>query len=517
MSARVDSPAAWVERWLTEPFERSGWRGVTQRWLFLVTAGVLPWGCFCIAVGGLVGGMSGAEILWAVAINSVALAVTLVLLARVAFRDVATFEAWEAAGQPPGEASRMLRLLLTAPIRWLNWGVATFVVVAFPTSYAWIIATVEPLSLAILDCVAGLLASTLVAWPVGVFVSLLGTRPVIVRINEEFPDLPAPEGHGMSLRTRALIPVPAVTLSTGIVTAGLAVQFDDPTSQIGVAIAVSLLFTGGFALILRFAVTEAALRPADDLIDGVERISAGDLGSRVPITSSDELAVLGRAVNEMSERLAAHDAEMRASRARIVAASDEARRNVERDLHDGAQQYLVLLELKLGLLTKAIADDPEASTLAAEIRADLAGALAELPDLAHGIYPAVLETDGLPGALQAAAERSSMVVTVDADGVGRQAQELEAAVYFCCLEALQNASKHAGDGATATVRLSQSDAQLRFEVADDGVGYDAASIGPSAGLQNMVDRIGALGGELNIESALGSGATLRGSVPVDLA
>ena len=84
-------------------------------------------------------------------------------------------------------------------------------------------------------------------------------------------------------------------------------------------------------MILRFVVTEAALRPVDDLIEGVERIASGDLGSRVPITSADELAVLGRAVNEMTERLAAHDAEMRASRARIVAASDEARRNVERD------------------------------------------------------------------------------------------------------------------------------------------------------------------------------------------
>ena len=514
MSARVDSAGAWVERWLTEPFERSGWRGVTRRWLFLATAGVLPWGCFCIAVGGLVGRMSGSEILWAVAINSGALVITLVILGRVAFRDVATFEAWEAAGQPSAEASRMLRLLLTSPVRWLNWGVAVFCIVALPTSYAWIIATVEPLSLAILDCVAGYLASTLVAWPVGVFIAELGTRPVIVRINDEFPDLPAPEGHGMSLRTRALLPVPAVTLSTGIVTAGLAVQFDDRTNQIAVAIAVSLLFTGGIALILRFAVTEAALRPADDLIDGVERISAGDLGSRVPITSSDELAVLGRAINEMTDRLAAHDAEMRASRARIVAASDEARRNVERDLHDGAQQYLVLLELKLGLLTKVVADDPEASTMTAEVRADLARALEELRDLAHGIYPAVLETDGLPGALQAAAERSSLAVIVDSDGVGRQTQELEAAVYFCCLEALQNATKHAGDGAAATVRLSQSDGHLRFEVADDGVGYDAGSIGPSAGLQNMADRVGALGGELHIESQPGAGTTVRGSVPI---
>ena len=192
----------------------------------------------------------------------------------------------------------------------------------------------------------------MVAWPVAVFIAELSTRPVVARICAEFPHLSAPEGHGMSLRTRALLPVPAVTLTTGIMRRR---DWRDcstsPVELIAAAILISLVFTGVFALILRFAVTEAALRPVDDLIEGVERIASGDLGSRVPITSADELAVLGRAVNEMTERLAAHDAEMRASRARIVAASDEARRNVERDLHDGAQQYLVLLQLRLGQVT----------------------------------------------------------------------------------------------------------------------------------------------------------------------
>ena len=154
-----------------------------------------------------------------------------------------------------------------------------------------------------------------------------------------------------------------------------------------------------------------------------------------------------------------------------------------------------------------------ASAMASEIREDLARALAELRDLAHGIYPAVLASDGLPGALQAAAERSSTPVAVESDGVGRYGQELEAAVYFCCLEALQNAAKHAGEGAKVSVRLSQVDGHVQFEVKDDGRGYDAASVGASAGLQNMADRLGALGGELHIESEPGAGTTVRGSVP----
>jgi signal transduction histidine kinase len=515
MSARMESSAGRVERWLTEPFDRTGWRGVARRLILLAAVGATIWGVVFMIIGGLAGHISGKQFLIAVAMNAGVILVGVATGAVVHLRSVIKHEAWYAAGRPSADAALMLRLLLTAPVRTTNWAIAIYLVVALPTIYAWLLTTVEPTDFAIVLCAAGFLAATLVAWPVGVFITELSTRPVVAQICAEFPRLAAPQGDGMSLRTRALLPVPAVTLTTGIMVGTLAVLFDDPTEQLGAAILISLAFTGLMAAILRFAVTEAALRPVDDLIDGVEKISKGDLASRVPITSADELAVLGRAVNEMTEQLAAHDAEMRASRARIVAASDESRRSVERDLHDGAQQYLVLLELKLGLVMKAVADDPETSASLAEIRTDLARALAELRDLAHGIYPAVLESDGLPGALQAAADRSSIPVAVDSDGVGRYPQELEAAIYFCCLEALQNAAKHAGDGAKVSVRLSQVDGHVQFEVSDDGRGYDTAVMGPSAGLQNMADRIGALGGELRIESTPGAGTTVRGAVPIE--
>jgi signal transduction histidine kinase len=249
----------------------------------------------------------------------------------------------------------------------------------------------------------------------------------------------------------------------------------------------------------------------------LRRVAGGDYGRRLVVEYGDELDDVALGFNEMAERLAAHDVELRASRARIVAASDEARRNVERDLHDGAQQYLVLLQLRLGRARRMLETDPdEAGVAMDEAITELTHALAELRNLAHGIYPAVLESDGLPGALNAAAERAAMPVTVEADGVGRYAQELEAAVYFCCVEALQNAAKHAGEGAKATVHLSQTDRQVQFEVTDDGLGYDAGSIGPSSGLRNMADRIGALGGELQIKSAPGVGTTVRGAVPMEV-
>ena len=513
-AASVDPSARWVERWLTEPFEASGWRGVARRMMLAAVVGVLLWASGAMIMGSLAGRMSGPEILLGVVIDLGAVLLGLGVGGWLLFRDVAMLESWEARGRPAAEASQMLGMVLSAPLRWINWGIGTYVVLGYPISAAWFIRTVEPLAFAIVIVGCGFLAGIVVAWPVMVFTGELGTRPIVAWICAEYPHVSPPEGHGLSLRARALLPVPAVTLTTGISAGGLAGLFEEPIVQIGAAIVVSLGFTGMFAVILRFAVTEAALRPVDDLIEGVERVAHGDLGSRVPITSADELAVLGRAVNDMTERLATHDAEMRASRARIVAASDEARRNVERDLHDGAQQYLVLLQLRLGQARRLLETDPHEAAAAIDVASEeLAHALAELRDLAHGIYPAVLESDGLPGALQAAADRSSMPVTVDTDGVGRHAQELEAAVYFCCLEALQNAAKHAGDGAKVSVRLSQTDGHLQFEVDDDGLGYEATAVGPSAGLQNMADRIGALGGELHIDSSPGAGTTVRGAVP----
>jgi signal transduction histidine kinase len=175
----------------------------------------------------------------------------------------------------------------------------------------------------------------------------------------------------------------------------------------------------------------------------------------------------------------------------------------------------MLVNLKLGLLERKLADDPAAlEGLVAESRADLDRALDELRDLAHGIYPQVLTSDGLAGALAEAVEQAPMAAELECDGARRYAPELEAAIYFCCLEALQNAAKHAGANARAAVALREVGDALAFEVADDGVGFDAASANGSAGLQNMADRIGALGGELRVESTPGVGTRVAGSVPV---
>lgn len=148
------------------------------------------------------------------------------------------------------------------------------------------------------------------------------------------------------------------------------------------------------------------------------------------------------------------------------------------------------------------------------LRTELDIALASLRDLAHGIYPTILEIDGLPAALREAARRAPIPTAVECDGAARYATELETAVYFCCVEALQNAVKHAGDGARAQIRLAQRDDVLWCEVSDDGRGFELGPGSANAGLQNMTDRIGAVGGALEIASLLGGGTTIVATIPL---
>jgi signal transduction histidine kinase len=206
--------------------------------------------------------------------------------------------------------------------------------------------------------------------------------------------------------------------------------------------------------------------------------------------------------------------QLRASRARIVAAADQSRRRIERDLHDGAQQRLVALAVKLGLARQLLDKDPsKIAQMLEDLRAETQSTLTELRELAHGIYPPLLMDRGLPEALTAAANRALLPTAVRAD-VGRYPSEVEAAVYFCILEAMQNAGKHAGDGARIEVKVFDVDGDLRFDVTDDGAGFDATSDAVHGhGFVNMADRLGAIGGSLDVRSAAGEGTTISGTIP----
>ena len=213
--------------------------------------------------------------------------------------------------------------------------------------------------------------------------------------------------------------------------------------------------------------------------------------------------------------------ELRASRSRLVSAADGERRRIERDIHDGAQQHLAALAINLGLARQLLGDGtvppddvPTVAALLEEMQNDVRETIAQVRDLAHGIYPPLLRQAGLPDALAAAAQRSPNAVTLEiVDVTGRQEADVEAALYFCCLEALQNIAKHAPDAA-ATVRLLGGDGVLVLEVEDDGPGFDAGSDAGGQGRQNMTDRLGAVGGALTVDTGPGRGTRVRAEVPL---
>jgi signal transduction histidine kinase len=217
----------------------------------------------------------------------------------------------------------------------------------------------------------------------------------------------------------------------------------------------------------------------------------------------------------LTEELRANLEELRASRQRLVTAQDGERRRIERNIHDGAQQQLVALAVQARMAESIAGTDPDRErALLHQVQQGLHDALEDLRDLARGIYPPLLADRGLGVALEAQVRRSPVAVVVQAEGIGRYPQETEAAVYFSVLEALQNVAKYA-DASSATVRLRGSTGELRFEVEDDGRGFDPATTGYGTGVQGMVDRLAALGGELKVVSAPGSGTTVVGSLPAD--
>ena len=206
--------------------------------------------------------------------------------------------------------------------------------------------------------------------------------------------------------------------------------------------------------------------------------------------------------------------DLRESRRRLVAAQDLERRKLERNIHDGAQQQLVALAVKLRLAQSLIVRDPDrAEALLTELLSESNRALDDLRDLARGIYPPLLADKGLAAALEAQAARSPVPTTVASDGVGRYPQEIEAAAYFSCLEAMQNIAKYA-DARAVSITLATSDGRLVFRIADDGVGFDPAATGYGTGLLGIADRLAVLDGSLLVDSSPGQGTRIIGSLPV---
>jgi signal transduction histidine kinase len=250
----------------------------------------------------------------------------------------------------------------------------------------------------------------------------------------------------------------------------------------------------------------AVRKPAGDRLHSADRTLVEQLAAQAgPVLHNVAL----------TEQLKARLEDLRAAQRRLVTAQDEERRRLERNIHDGAQQQLVALAVKLRLAESMVGRDPEgARELLEGLQRDAGGALDDLRDLARGIYPPLLADKGLAAALEAQANRSALPVHVRSSGdLGRFPQEVEAAVYFSCLEGLQNIAKYAG-ASDVTVTIARHNGDLTFEVVDDGQGFDPAAVRGGSGLQGIVDRVAALAGGVEIASAPGKGTTLRGTIPV---
>jgi signal transduction histidine kinase len=222
------------------------------------------------------------------------------------------------------------------------------------------------------------------------------------------------------------------------------------------------------------------------------------------------------ALEESLADLQVTNEQLQRSRTRIVTAADAERRRIERDLHDGAQQHLLALAVTVGLVRQMVAEGEspdEVEEMLGQLGDDVRAAIAQVRELAQGIYPALLMDGGLEPALRAVAGRAPLPVKIETVNVGRYPPNLEAAVYFCALEALQNAAKHAA-GATVVVHLEADDDALHVSIRDDGPGFNASDPTDGMGRTTMADRLGALGGTVRWESAPGEGTAVLVDVPV---
>ena len=206
--------------------------------------------------------------------------------------------------------------------------------------------------------------------------------------------------------------------------------------------------------------------------------------------------------------------ELRTARVRSVDATDLERQRIQRDLHDSAQQRLVSVRIHLGLLAQQVEQDDERETIE-QLGRDLDAALGEIRAVTREGYPQLLLRNGVAASLRTAASNAPLPVTIEADGFGRYPHRLERSVYFCCLEALQNVVKHAGQNAVARIRLIGGTGRIVFEVEDSGVGFDPARVRAGDGLVNLADRVETMHGRLTVDSRPGLGTRIRGEIPIE--
>lgn len=288
-------------------------------------------------------------------------------------------------------------------------------------------------------------------------------------------------------------------------------KVDSDSARAIVVGALGLAGSVALSVLLATYLMRAVGRPIRRTATMADRLAQGDLAVRMPETGTGEIGDLEHSFNVMAGSLEKSRDELLASRARIVTAADEARRRIQRDLHDGAQQRLVHAVITLRMARRALQDGgDQAQALVGEALDHAERATSELRELSHGLLPSVLTRGGLQAGVEALTSRISLPVTADVTGQ-RLPPAIEAAAYFVVSEALTNAAKHS-QADRAFVKAEVTGGELRVEVSDDGVG--GAAVEHGTGLLGLHDRVAAFGGRLGVESPRGGGTRIVAALPL---
>ncbi|MCE5287705.1 MAG: histidine kinase [Nocardiaceae bacterium] len=499
-------------------YQRLGWRWLVLYPLAIWTAGLVAWGLLIVDFARL-RQLTAAQVrelavlgmlLWFVCV-----AISVAHSVHTA-QPVRRFERGEA------DAEEAWRAVVAIPGGLIRANYAIVFLLAFPFGLL-LPAAIEPLTWPLVGIYAVACAGIwLYCLAAGAFLGPTFARPVLRVIRPRLTG-PPPAATGMLLTTRLIFVVPGLSIATGMIGSGVGMTPGQDLRLALTHISIATVLSAAAAIPITMLLAKSVRDPIEDLLDGTKRVQAADYRTEVPELSTDELGQLARSFNEamtgLSERqklsrenLQLLD-EVRASRTRIVAAADASRRRIERNLHDGAQQRLVAVALDLSMLqdTAPTMSPEDIGQAIGQASMDVKEALSELRELARGLHPAVLSSDGLAPALNQLATRSKMPVAVNVPDA-RFPAEVETAAYFVAAEALANVAKYSR-ASQASVSVEAGHGRVLVYVCDDGIG--GATLGNGTGLAGLADRVEALDGKLTIESPAGHGTTVMAEIPVD--
>lgn len=385
----------------------------------------------------------------------------------------------------------------------------------FVGNIPFVIAVGQPRGFTLVEYAGGWLVASIITSAAGFFFVLIwevAFRPVLREVQPLLPADFEPGPSWLTLSRRSALASASVMAYTGAAVSSLVSATTDREWGMAIAVVATIGSAVTFGGLITALVSHSIFMRVSDLTLALERIGRREHGIRVAVHAGDELDEAAISLNRMAERIEADETAVRASRARLASIADGERQRMERDLRRRVLARLHQVGEEVGKIQGELLDRHELYSLCGTVRGSVGEAEDEIRRLARGVYPAELTESGLEAALAASTERMAMPTRLVTRGLGRFDTASESSVYFCCTEALQNAAKHAGDGAAAEVRLSRIDGRVYFEVADSGQGFEVD--GRGRGLQNMRDRIRAAGGDMTIVSAAdGLGTTVTGWVP----